>query len=82
MSPSEKTKNAIAESGNLQQFRIFLASPGDVPLERKLARDAITHISSERRFRGRINTCGGTTLSHFQERIGGVTPGGASLAVG
>ncbi|MDD5266728.1 MAG: SUMF1/EgtB/PvdO family nonheme iron enzyme [Methylococcales bacterium] len=55
MSSSEKTKNAIAESGNLQQFRIFLASPGDVPLERKLAREAITHISSERRFRGRIN---------------------------
>src|SRR5664280_2098578 len=55
MSPSEKTKNAIAEGGNLHQFRIFLASPGDVPLERKLAREAITHISSERRFRGRIN---------------------------
>jgi len=36
-------------------FRIFLASPGDVPLERKLAREAITHISSERRFRGRID---------------------------
>jgi hypothetical protein len=55
MSPSEKTKNAIAEGGNFHQFRIFLASPGDVPLERKLAREAITHISSERRFRGRIN---------------------------
>ena len=55
MSPSEKNKNAIAESGNFHQFRIFLASPGDVPLERKLAREAITHISSERRFRGRIN---------------------------
>ena len=55
MSPSEKIKNAITESANLHQFRIFLASPGDVPLERKLAREAITHISSERRFRGRIN---------------------------
>ena len=55
MSPSEKTNNAIAKGGNIHQFRIFLASPGDVPLERKLAREAITHISSERRFRGRIN---------------------------
>ncbi len=55
MSPSEKNKNVLAEGGNLHQFRIFLASPGDVPLERKLAREAITHISSERRFRGRIN---------------------------
>jgi len=36
-------------------FRIFLASPGDVPLERKLAREAITHINGERRFRGRID---------------------------
>jgi len=40
---------------NPAPFRIFLASPGDVPLERKLARETITHISSERRFRGRIN---------------------------
>lgn len=55
MSPIKKSKNAIAECRNLHQFRIFLASPGDVPLERKLAREAITHISSERRFRGRIN---------------------------
>jgi hypothetical protein len=42
------------ENSNSKRFRIFLASPGDVPLERKLAREAITHISSERRFRGRI----------------------------
>jgi hypothetical protein len=55
MAPSEKFKNEIAEGENLYQFRIFLASPGDVPLERKLAREAITHISSERRFRGHIN---------------------------
>lgn len=40
---------------NLTQFRLFLASPGDVALERKLAREAITHIGSERRFRGRID---------------------------
>ena len=55
MVPSEKSNNSINEKVNLHQFRIFLASPGDVPLERKLAREAITHISSERRFRGRIN---------------------------
>ena len=40
---------------NPTPFRIFLASPGDVPLERKLARETIAHISSERRFRGRID---------------------------
>ncbi len=55
MVPSEKSNNSINEKVNLHQFRIFLASPGDVPLERKLAREAIAHISSERRFRGRIN---------------------------
>ena len=55
MSPSEKTKNTIAEGRNIHQFRIFLASPGDVPLERKLAREAIDHISNERRFRSRLN---------------------------
>lgn len=37
------------------QFRIFLASPGDVPLERALVREAITHLSNERHFRGRIH---------------------------
>ncbi len=42
------------EDTDLHRFRIFLASPGDVPLERKLAREAIYHISSERRFRGRL----------------------------
>jgi len=55
MVPSEKAGKSINEGVNLHQFRIFLASPGDVPLERKLAREAITHISNERRFRGRIN---------------------------
>ena len=54
MSTSEKIKHTLAEGKNPHPFRIFLASPGDVPLERKLAREAITHISSERRFRGRI----------------------------
>jgi hypothetical protein len=54
MASSEKTKNSIAEGNNLHHFRIFLASPGDVPLERELAREAITHISSERRFCGRF----------------------------
>ncbi len=55
MVPSEKANNSINEGVNLHQFRIFLASPGDVPLERKLAREAIDHIKSERRFRGRID---------------------------
>lgn len=49
-----ENSNAVSESGNPIQFRIFLASPGDVPLERKLVREAITHISNERRFRGRF----------------------------
>ena len=43
------------ESNGSLRYRIFLASPGDVPLERKLAREAITHIGSERRFRGRVD---------------------------
>ncbi len=55
MESGENSNGSLAESGNPKQFRVFLASPGDVPLERKLAREAITHISSERRFRGRID---------------------------
>ena len=55
MTLDENTNDSIISEGNLHQFRVFLASPGDVPLERKLAREAITHINSERRFRGRID---------------------------
>ena len=55
MAPDEKPHNSTTEGANLHHVRIFLASPGDVPLERKLAREAITHISSERRFRGRLD---------------------------
>ena len=55
MASVENTNDSLTTDVNLHQFRIFLASPGDVPLERKLAREAITHISSERRFRGRID---------------------------
>ncbi len=55
MDSGENRNGSLAGSGNLELFRVFLASPGDVPLERKLAREAITHISSERRFRGRIS---------------------------
>ena len=47
-------KSAIG-SGRQVRFTVFLASPGDVPLERKLARETIAHVSSERRFRGRID---------------------------
>jgi formylglycine-generating enzyme required for sulfatase activity len=36
-------------------FRIFLASPGDVAYERRLAREAIEQLRSERRFRRRVN---------------------------
>lgn len=46
---------AIITMANMEPFRIFLASPGDVPLERNLVREAIDHISSERRFRGRLS---------------------------
>jgi len=55
MESGENSKGSLSGDGNPAQFRVFLASPGDVPLERKLAREAITHISSERRFRGRID---------------------------
>ncbi|MCP4408876.1 MAG: hypothetical protein GY807_14160, partial [Gammaproteobacteria bacterium] len=55
MDSGDKRNGSLSVSGNPKQFRVFLASPGDVPLERKLAREAITHISSERRFRGRID---------------------------
>jgi len=54
MTLDKNTNDSIIADSNLHQFRIFLASPGDVPLERKLAREAIAHINSERRFRGRI----------------------------
>ncbi|MCB1851864.1 MAG: SUMF1/EgtB/PvdO family nonheme iron enzyme [Gammaproteobacteria bacterium] len=47
--------NSKSGSDASLRYRIFLASPGDVPLERELAREAITHISSERRFRGRVD---------------------------
>ncbi len=55
MGSGENSNGARVVSGNPKPFRLFLASPGDVPLERKLAREAITHISSERRFRGHID---------------------------
>ena len=55
MEAGGSSTGSIAGAGKPTQFRVFLASPGDVPLERKLAREAITHISSERRFRGRID---------------------------
>ena len=55
MESGENSNGSLAGGSNPTQFRVFLASPGDVPLERKLAREAITHISSERRFRGRID---------------------------
>lgn len=54
MESGENSNPSSTESGNPALFRIFLASPGDVPLERKLAREVITHIGSERRFRGHI----------------------------
>jgi formylglycine-generating enzyme required for sulfatase activity len=46
--------NADIPASHLHTFRIFLASPGDVPLERKLARETIKQIGNERRFRDRI----------------------------
>ncbi|MCP5073049.1 MAG: ATP-binding protein, partial [Rhodobacteraceae bacterium] len=49
------SNSSRTDSSSSIRYRVFLASPGDVPLERKLAREAITHISSERRFRGRID---------------------------
>jgi formylglycine-generating enzyme required for sulfatase activity len=55
MDSGDNSNRSLAGSGNPRIFRVFLASPGDVPLERKLAREAITQISSERRFRGRID---------------------------
>jgi formylglycine-generating enzyme required for sulfatase activity len=54
MAQHENPINSTTEEANIQYFRIFLASPGDVPLERKLAREAIAHIGSERRFRSCI----------------------------
>lgn len=38
----KNTNNSIIEDGNLHQFRIFHAPPDDVPLERKLAREAFS----------------------------------------
>ncbi len=55
MVSSENSDGSITLAPKQRPYRIFLASPGDVPLERKLAREAISHINSERRFRGRID---------------------------
>jgi hypothetical protein len=55
MTTDDNANDQIIGNEMLHQFRIFLASPGDVPLERKLAKEAITHIGSERRFRDSIN---------------------------
>jgi len=55
MTSDENNKKSIFRSRFPTQFRVFLASPGDVPLERKLAREAIAHINGERRFRDRID---------------------------
>lgn len=38
-------------SGKIRSFRIFLASPSDVALERSLAQAVVNQIGSERRFR-------------------------------
>ena len=51
MDSSEVAKN----KKSITPFRIFLASPGDVPMERKLVREAISYVNSERRFRGRVH---------------------------
>ncbi|MCP3877935.1 MAG: SUMF1/EgtB/PvdO family nonheme iron enzyme [Sulfitobacter sp.] len=55
MESDENKNNSIAEGHDQVRLRVFLASPGDVPLVRKLAREAITHLCGERRFRGRIH---------------------------
>ena len=47
MDSVEDGNGSLAGSNTPERFRVFLASPGDVPLERKLAREAITHIRSE-----------------------------------
>lgn len=39
----------------MQTFRIFLASPGDVTEERRIARDVVDHLRSERTFRDELN---------------------------
>jgi hypothetical protein len=52
---AEGTTENPKKASQMHSFRIFLASPSDVPLERKLAREAIAHINSERRFRDRID---------------------------
>ena len=55
MNSGDNSSRSFAGSGYPKRYRIFLSSPGDVSLERKLAREAITHISSERRFHGSID---------------------------
>ena len=39
----------------MRQFRIFLASPGDVNAERGIARDVIEQIRNELRFRDHLD---------------------------
>ncbi|MGH8509107.1 MAG: SUMF1/EgtB/PvdO family nonheme iron enzyme, partial [Gammaproteobacteria bacterium] len=55
MDTDNNDNRSAIDGGRQVRFRVFLASPGDVPLERKLARETIAHVGSERRFRGRID---------------------------
>ncbi len=52
-----KERNATRGASHIQAtgFRIFLASPGDVGLERELARAVIEQVRLERAFRNRVN---------------------------
>lgn len=55
MHPHEPPQATVDRDKTLHRLRIFLASPGDVAYERDLARDAITHINGEFRYRDRVN---------------------------
>jgi hypothetical protein len=57
--PSESQRrtdrNTGPPAGYVRHFRIFLASPGDVAAERKIAREVIEQLQYERQFRGKVS---------------------------
>jgi energy-coupling factor transporter ATP-binding protein EcfA2 len=71
--PSESERRAVQNAGlpagYVRHFRIFLASPGDVAAERKIAREVITQLQYEPQFRRKV----------FLEHVAWDDPGGGTV---
>jgi formylglycine-generating enzyme required for sulfatase activity/energy-coupling factor transporter ATP-binding protein EcfA2 len=71
--PPDSQRRAGQNTGSppryVRHFRIFLASPGDVAAERKIALEAIEQLQYERQFRGKV----------FLEHVAWDNPGTGTL---